>query len=44
MDAIFVARHTKCSEEVDDGNWITGMEEVHFHLRLELRQRPENFA
>lgn len=24
----------KCSKEADDGNWITGIEEVRFHLRL----------
>lgn len=36
MDADGVARQFKCCEEVDDGNWITEIEEVRFRFQLAL--------
>lgn len=42
MDVAGFARQFKCSENADEGNWINEIEEVHFHLRLDLLHHPGN--
>lgn len=36
MDAVGIARQFTCYKDADDGNWITAMKEMSFHLRLDL--------
>lgn len=35
MDVVDVARQFKCDEEADKENWVTAMEGMGFHLRLD---------
>lgn len=44
LDAVDIARELTCSEEADDGNWITGIKNVRFHLRFALLHYSGNIA
>lgn len=44
MDVAGFARQFICGENADDDNWITGIEEMGFPLRLEPLHIPKNVA
>lgn len=44
MNAVGVARQFKCGEKAHDGNWITGIEEMRIHQRLDRLYHFGNIA